>query len=106
MPLPHLLSMWCRRWQNDECKVSPQGNHCYFNWHGHHGLNQRLVRKRVNMKESIFIIAMGIVLWIIAFVFAVVMNADSNVLWICVIGALLGVIGLRYTIRRGRKGKL
>jgi uncharacterized membrane protein YjjB (DUF3815 family) len=46
------------------------------------------------------------VLWIIAFVFAVVMNADSNVLWICVIGALLGVIGLRYTIRRGRKGKL
>ena len=106
MPLPHLLSMWCRRWQNDECKVSPEGNHCYFNWHGHHGLNQRLVRKRVNMKESIFIIAMGIVLWIIAFVFAVVMNADSNVLWVCVIGALLGVIGLRYTIRRGRKGKL
>jgi hypothetical protein len=106
MRSPHQLSMWCRRWQNDECKVSPQGNHCYFNWHGHHGLNQRLVRKRVNMKESIFIIAMGIVLWIIAFVFAVVMNADSNVLWICVIGALLGVIGLRYTIRRGRKGKL
>ncbi len=106
MRSPHLLSMWCRRWQNDECKVSPQGNHCYFNWHGNHGLNQRLVRKRVNMKESIFIIAMGIVLWIIAFVFAVVMNADSNVLWICVIGALLGVIGLRYTIRRGRKGKL
>jgi hypothetical protein len=106
MRSPHQLSMWCRRWQNDECKVSPQGNHCYFNWHGHHGLNQRLVRKRVNMKESIFIIAMGIVLWIIAFVFAVVMNADSNVLWICVIGALLGVAGLRYTIRRGRKGKL
>ena len=106
MRSPHQLSMWCRRWQNDECKVSTQGNHCYFNWHGHHGLNQRLVRKRVNMKESIFIIAMGIVLWIIAFVFAVVMNADSNVLWICVIGALLGVTGLRYTIRRGRKGKL
>jgi uncharacterized membrane protein YjjB (DUF3815 family) len=58
------------------------------------------------MKQAIFIIALGIVLWIIAFVFAVVMNADSNVLWICVIGALLGAVGLRYTIRRGRKGKL
>jgi uncharacterized membrane protein YjjB (DUF3815 family) len=58
------------------------------------------------MKESIFIIAMGIVLWIIAFVFAVVMNADSNVLWICVIGAVLGAVGLRDTIKRGRKGKL
>ena len=58
------------------------------------------------MKEAIFVIAMGIVLWIIAFVFAIVMNADTNVLWICVIGALLGAIGLRYTIKRGRKGLL
>ena len=58
------------------------------------------------MKESIFIIALGIVLWIIALVFAIVMNADTNVLWICVIGAVLGAIGLRYTIKRGRKGLL
>jgi len=58
------------------------------------------------MKEAIFVLAMGIVLWIIAFVFAIVMNADTNVLWICVIGAVLGAIGLRYTIKRGRKGLL
>jgi 1,4-dihydroxy-2-naphthoate octaprenyltransferase len=58
------------------------------------------------MKQAIFIIALGIVLWIIAFVFAVVMDADSNVLWICVIGAVLGAVGLLYTIRRGRNGKL
>jgi uncharacterized membrane protein YjjB (DUF3815 family) len=58
------------------------------------------------MKEAIFVISMGIVLWIIALVFAIVMNADSNVLWICVIGAVLGAIGLRYTIKRGRKGVL
>ena len=58
------------------------------------------------MKQAIFIIALGIVLWIIAFVFAVVMDADSNVLWICVIGAVLGAVGLRYTIKRSRKGLL
>ncbi len=58
------------------------------------------------MKEAIFVISMGIVLWIIALVFAIVMNADANVLWICVIGAVLGAIGLRYTIKRGRKGLL
>ena len=58
------------------------------------------------MKEAIFVIALGIVLWIIAFVFAIVMNADSNVLWICVIGAVLGAMGLRYTIKRGRKGPI
>ncbi|MFM8671850.1 MAG: DUF2530 domain-containing protein, partial [Candidatus Nanopelagicus sp.] len=47
------------------------------------------------MKEAIFIIALGIVLWIVAFVFAIVMNGDSNLLWICVIGAALGAVGLR-----------
>ena len=57
------------------------------------------------MKQAIFVIAMGIVLWIVAFVFAIVMNAGSNILWICVVGALLGVIGLRYTIKKGRKEK-
>ena len=65
-----------------------------------------LSSQTIFMKQSIFVIAMGIVLWIIAFVFAFVMNADSNVLWICAVGALLGVIGLRYTIKRGRKGLL
>ena len=58
------------------------------------------------MKQAIFVIAMGIVLWIVAFVFAVVMNADSNILWICVVGAHLGVIGLRYTIKKGRTEKI
>ena len=58
------------------------------------------------MKQAIFVIAMGIVLWIIAFVFAIVMDAESKILWICVVGALLGVIGLRYTIKRGRREKL
>jgi uncharacterized membrane protein YjjB (DUF3815 family) len=58
------------------------------------------------MKQAIFVIALGIVLWIIAFVFAIVMDAESKILWICVVGALLGVIGLRYTIKRGRREKL
>ena len=58
------------------------------------------------MKEAIFVISMGIVLWIIAFVFAIVMNADTKILWICVVGALLGVIGRRYTIKRGARGQL
>ena len=58
------------------------------------------------MNQAIFVIALGIVLWIIAFVFAIVMNAESKILWICVVGALLGVIGLRYTIKRGRREKL
>jgi uncharacterized membrane protein YjjB (DUF3815 family) len=60
----------------------------------------------MSVKEAIFVIAMGIVLWIVALVFAIVMNAQTKVLWICVAGAVLGAIGLRYTIRRGRRGQL
>ena len=55
-----------------------------------------------SMKEAIFVIAMGIVLWIVALVFAIVMNAESKIIWICVTGAALGAIGLRYTIARSR----
>ena len=58
------------------------------------------------MKQAIFVIALGIVLWIVAFVFALVINAESKILWICVVGALLGVIGLRYTIKKGRREKI
>ena len=65
-----------------------------------------LQEQHQDMKEAVFVIAMGIVLWIIALVFAIVMNASSTVLWICLIGALLGVVGLRYTIKRGRKNAL
>lgn len=58
------------------------------------------------MKEAIFVIAMGIVLWIVALVFAIVMNAESKIIWICVTGAALGAIGLRYTIARSRGKKV
>ncbi len=58
------------------------------------------------MRQAIFVIALGIVLWIIALVFAIVMKAEQNVIAICIVGAILGVIGLRYTIKRGRRGQL
>jgi uncharacterized membrane protein YjjB (DUF3815 family) len=58
------------------------------------------------MRQAIFVIALGIVLWIIALVFAIVMKAEQKVIAICIFGAILGVIGLRYTIKRGRRGQL
>jgi hypothetical protein len=58
------------------------------------------------MRQAIFVIALGIVLWIIALVFAIVMKAEQKIISICIVGALLGVIGLRYTIRRGRRSQL
>jgi hypothetical protein len=48
----------------------------------------------------------GIVVWVIALVIALASSASSQTIWTCVIGAGLGFIGLRYTIRRGRREKI
>jgi len=55
------------------------------------------------VKSVVTLISAGIALWIIGFVVCLAIGADAKVLWTCVIGVLLGLIGIRYTIRRARK---
>jgi hypothetical protein len=44
--------------------------------------------------------------WVIAGVFAAAVAADAKIIWTCVMGAALGLIGIRYTIRRDRRSGL
>ncbi len=55
------------------------------------------------MKSVVTLISAGSALWIIGFVICLAIGADAKVLWTCVMGVLLGLIGIRYTIRRARK---
>jgi uncharacterized membrane protein HdeD (DUF308 family) len=41
--------------------------------------------------------------WVIAGVIALAANAEAKVIWTCVMGAALGLVGIRYTIRRDRR---
>jgi uncharacterized membrane protein HdeD (DUF308 family) len=41
--------------------------------------------------------------WVIAGVIALATNAEAKVIWTCVMGAALGFVGIRYTIRRDRR---
>jgi hypothetical protein len=41
--------------------------------------------------------------WVIAGVIALATNAEAKVIWTCVMGAGLGFVGIRYTIRRDRR---
>jgi len=52
------------------------------------------------------VIIAGTVMWLIALVIALAINARSNAIWICIVGALLGLVGLRYTIRRARREQI
>ncbi len=58
------------------------------------------------MREAITVITVGIVGWAIYMVFALASNADSKAIYTALVGIILGLIGIRYTIRRGRREKI
>jgi uncharacterized membrane-anchored protein len=57
----------------------------------------------VQLRSAITVIIIGIALWFIALIAAFGIDASSNAKWICVFGIVLGIIGLRYTIRRAKR---
>lgn len=56
-----------------------------------------------NIRSVVTLVAIGTICWLIAGVVAVAMNADAKIIWTCVFGAVLGVTGIRYSIRRARR---
>jgi len=56
-----------------------------------------------NIKSVVLLIALGSIAWLAAGVVAIAIGAEAKVIWTCVVGAALGVIGIRYSIRRARR---
>lgn len=59
-----------------------------------------------NVRSVVATIAVGIVAWIAAAVIAIAVSADAKVIWTCVAGALLGLVGIRYSVRRAKRGQI
>jgi hypothetical protein len=59
-----------------------------------------------NIKSVVILIAVGSIAWLAAGAVATVMDADAKIIWTCVVGAVLGVIGIRYSIRRNRRSSI
>ena len=57
----------------------------------------------VEIRSAITVIIIGIALWFAALIATFALNASTNAKWICVSGIALGVVGLRYTIRRDKR---
>lgn len=55
------------------------------------------------LRNALTLVAIGSTCWVVAGVIALAMNADAKVIWTCVSGTALGLIGIRYTIRRERR---
>ena len=55
------------------------------------------------MRAAVATIIFGIVTWCVALVITIAIGASNEKIYICIVGAALGLIGLRYTIRRARR---
>ena len=55
------------------------------------------------LRNAVTLVAIGSTCWVIAGVIAIAMGSDAKIIWTCVSGATLGLIGIRYTIRRDRR---
>lgn len=53
--------------------------------------------------SAVAIIIAGIVGFAIALVILIATKAQADYLWICVVGIALGLIGVRYTVRRAKR---
>jgi hypothetical protein len=58
------------------------------------------------LRNAVTLVAIGTTCWVIAGVIALATNVDAKVMWTCISGAALGLIGIRYTIRRERRSGL
>ena len=53
--------------------------------------------------SAVAIIVAGIVAFAVVLVVLIASSAKSDYIWICVVGIALGLIGVRYTIRRAKR---
>jgi hypothetical protein len=53
-----------------------------------------------NIRSVVTLIAIGTICWLAAGVVAIAAGADSKIIWTCVVGALLGVMGIRYSMKK------
>jgi len=56
-----------------------------------------------NIRSVVTLVSIGTICWIIALVIVLAMGADAKIAWTCVFGALLGLTGIRYSIRRNNR---
>ncbi len=53
--------------------------------------------------KMVALIIAGICAWVVAAIMGLLLNADAKFIWTCITGAALGLVGIRYTIRRDRR---
>jgi hypothetical protein len=61
---------------------------------------------KTTISSVVTLVSIGTICWIAAGVIALAIGAEAKVIWTCVVGAALGIIGIRYSVRRNRKSAI
>jgi hypothetical protein len=55
------------------------------------------------LRNVVTLVAIGTSCWVVVGVIAVAIGSDPKIIWTCVSGTALGLIGVRYTVRRNQR---
>ncbi len=56
-----------------------------------------------SIKSVVTVVAIGTLCWLSAAIVALAIDADMKYVWTCLVGTVLGLVGIRYSIRRNRR---
>jgi hypothetical protein len=56
-----------------------------------------------NIRSVVTLVVIGVICWMVALVIALAVGAQGKVIWTCIVGAILGLTGIRYSIRRNKR---
>jgi len=61
---------------------------------------------RSKISSVVALISAGTIAWVAAAVIALAVGSEAKIIWTCVVGAALGLIGIRYSIRRNKRSAI
>jgi hypothetical protein len=62
--------------------------------------------EKTTIASVVTLVSIGTICWVAAGVIALAAGAESKIIWTCVVGAALGVTGIRYSVRRNRRSAI
>jgi uncharacterized membrane protein HdeD (DUF308 family) len=62
--------------------------------------------EKSTIKSVVTLVSIGTICWVTAGVIALAVSAESKIIWTCLVGAALGLTGIRYSLRRNRKSAI
>jgi len=62
--------------------------------------------ERSKISSVVALISAGTFAWVAAGVIALAAGSEAKIIWTCVVGAALGLIGIRYSIRRNKRSAI